>query len=142
MTTTQSATPATPSAPIALAIAIIAAALALAACGGAEPQFHIFNLATTHGKLASGNDAFVVNQGDDVAFNVSSDSPGVFHIHGYDLRARVEAGGSGQIKFDAGATGRFEIAFHPADAAHHMTDMDGMTGEPDIVIAWLEVQPG
>ena len=150
----------------ALATAIAAAlTLLLAACGGGAAQAHNFDLVVMHGEVTSGSDTFVVKQGDSVTFNVGADIAGVFHVHGYDLRARVEAGGSGVIEFEADATGRFEIALHPADVSHDMSgmgmetmdgesggmeemdgegashDMSSMDGETDIVIATLEVQP-
>ena len=146
----------------AVAIAAILTLL-LAACGGGSAESHEFDLAVAHGEVTSGSDTFVVKQGDSVTFNVSADIAGVFHVHGYDLRARVEAAGGGVIEFEADATGRFEIALHPADVSHDMSgtegtesmdgqsggmegmdgshDMSAMSGEVDIVIATLEVQP-
>ncbi len=121
--------------PAALAAGLVVAlALALAACGGGGAQGRAFELAVRNGEL-TGDDTITVNQGDTVTLNLSTDSAGVFHLHGYDLRARVEAGGRGFIKFVADATGRFEIALHPTETGHDMSAMS------DIVIAWIEVQP-
>ena len=148
----------------ALAAAIaVALALTLIACGGGgSAQTHEFDLVVAHGD-AVGENTFVVMQGDTATLNVTADIAGVFHVHGYDLRARVEAGGSGVIEFEADATGRFEIALHPADVSHDVSGMEGMesmdgesggmegmddshdmsamSGEVDIVVATLEVQP-
>jgi hypothetical protein len=55
-----------------------------------------------------------VKQGDSVTLNLSSDRPGSFHIHGYDLQQEVVVGEVTPFQFLADATGRFGINFHGA----------------------------
>ena len=75
--------------------AVLVVALGLAACGGGSKESLTFELSVVGGELSGESDTFVVKQGDDVTLNVSADIAGVFHVHGYDLRARVDANGSG-----------------------------------------------
>ena len=55
-----------------------------------------------------------VKQGESVTLNLSSDRPGSFHIHGYDLQQEVVVGEVTPFQFLANATGRFGINFHGA----------------------------
>jgi heme/copper-type cytochrome/quinol oxidase subunit 2 len=50
-----------------------------------------------------------ITVGDRVRFQISSDSPLEFHLHGYDLEEEVEPGELAELVFDAKLTGRFEI---------------------------------
>ena len=47
-----------------------------------------------------------VGEGNWMRFRITSDSPLVFHLHGYDLEEEVELT---ELAFDATLTGRFEI---------------------------------
>ncbi|MBD0356094.1 MAG: hypothetical protein ICV57_02810 [Rubrobacter sp.] len=49
------------------------------------------------------------DEGDQVRFRRTSDSPLVFHLHGYDVEEEVEPGELTELAFDATLTGRFEI---------------------------------
>lgn len=50
-----------------------------------------------------------VNKGDEVAFVVDSDTADEIHVHGYDVSAEVEAGGTAKIDFTADIDGIFEV---------------------------------
>ena len=50
-----------------------------------------------------------VGEGDWMSFRITSDSPLVFHLHGYDLEEEVEPGELTKLAFDATLTSRFEI---------------------------------
>ena len=117
---------------LALAAAVVVIA---AACGGGDAEPRSFEVTLERGRVVSGETAFVVQRGAQVTLDVASDMAGVFHVHGYDLRARVEAGGAGRIAFEADATGRFTIAMHPSGP------MEGMEHGDDLTVATLEVRP-
>lgn len=126
-------------------LAVLVVALGLAACGGGSKESLSFELSVMGGELEGESDTFVVKQGDGVTLNVSADIAGVFHVHGYDLRARVDANGNGEITFEAGATGSFVIALHPSDvgdgSGHQASGGDHSDDGGDITIATLEVRP-
>ena len=50
-----------------------------------------------------------VKRGDHVVLVVNSDTADEIHVHGYDLSADVEAGGTVRIPFVADTPGRFEV---------------------------------
>ena len=50
-----------------------------------------------------------VKRGDHVVLVVRSDTADEIHVHGYDLSADVEAGGTVRIPFVADTPGRFEV---------------------------------
>ena len=99
--------------------------LMLAACGGGGPREHSFNIQLRDGKPAGGTTTFRVKQGDTVTFNITSNSAGEVHLHGYDLEAEMEPGKPVVISFTANATGRFLMEFE----------------KTKVEIGFLEVQP-
>ena len=50
-----------------------------------------------------------VNEGDSVVIVVDSDVSDEIHVHGYDIKKDVTAGGTVRIPFTADTPGRFEI---------------------------------
>ena len=50
-----------------------------------------------------------VKQGDKVVISVTSDTADEIHLHGYDLKRDVAAGGTARIPFTATIPGRFEV---------------------------------
>ena len=46
------------------------------------------------------------NQGDDIRFEVDSDTADEVHVHGYDIEEDVEAGGTVEFDFPADLEGR------------------------------------
>ncbi len=91
--------------------------LLLSACGGGEPGEASFNLAVVDGALAGDERTFLAAQGDTVTLNLSSDAPGLIHLHGYDLKETVAPGAPSAITFKADATGRFAIEMHATGTA-------------------------
>ena len=52
--------------------------------------------------------------GQEVTLNVTSDVADEVHVHGYDKKADVEAGGSVSITFIADIPGQFEVELEDA----------------------------
>ena len=73
-----------------------------------------FNLQIQNGKLTDDIDALAAYEGQTLICNVTSDSDDEFHIHGYDVKAELEAGKASQFEFKADKTGRFEVEAHKA----------------------------
>ncbi len=95
----------------------ICSLILLSACGGGEPSEVSFNLSVVDGALAGEETTFVASQGDGVTLNLSSNVPGVIHLHGYDLKETVGPGVPSVITFKADATGRFALEMHSTGAA-------------------------
>ena len=70
-------------------------------------QEKTFDLAIAQGGMTPSE--ISVDEGDEVRFRITSDSPIEFHLHGYDLEAEIEPGETAELAFDATITGRFEI---------------------------------
>ena len=92
-------------------------ALLLTACGSAAAPEEI--AVTT--KFAAGEmtpNTIQAKQGDTVTLQIESDTPGAFHLHGYDLPGDATADAPARIQFVANATGRFALTFHgsPSEA--------------------------
>ena len=58
---------------------------------------------------ASSSSAPRSKTGDQVRLKVRSDTADEIHVHGYDLKKDLEAGGSVQFAFEASIEGRFDI---------------------------------
>ena len=71
-------------------------------------QEKTFDLAIAQGSMTP-SEITPVDEGDQVRFRITSDSPMEFHLHGYDLEAEVEPGEPAELAFEATVTGRFEI---------------------------------
>ena len=98
-------------------------ALALAACGGGDPESLRFGLAIQERRLTIDGGELVVKQGDEVTLALDTDEDGTFHLHGYDLERELAVGETKTLSFTAKATGRFAITFHPGAGAHsHATE--------------------
>ena len=66
------------------------------------------------GGAVEGPESIAVALGDTIVIRVSSDVADEVHVHGYDLTADVEAGGSAAIQFDATVPGVFEVELESA----------------------------
>ena len=71
-------------------------------------QEKTFDLAIAQGSMTP-SEITPVDEGDQVRFRITSDSPMEFHLHGYDLEAEVEPGEPAELAFEATVTGRFDI---------------------------------
>ena len=114
---------------LALATAIT---IAIAACGGGgEPETLQFSLAIEERQLTIAEGELIVKQDDIVTLVVETDEDGAFHLHGYDAEAGLTAGEAATFSFDAYATGRFTITFHPGSGAHSHATEHGVMFESD-----------
>ena len=94
--------------PVVLAVvSALAAALLLASCGDDGPKDREFSIDYVSGQAS--DRVFKAKQGDQVTIKIKSDSEGEVHLHGYDIEADMEAGGTLGITFEARVTGRFLI---------------------------------
>ena len=105
-----------------LALAVLLVAVA---CDGGGPQEHSFNIQTQDGNPVGGSTTFRVKQDDTVTFNITSDTEGEVHLHGYDLEKELVPGQSVTLTLTANATGRFLIEIE----------------ETEVELGFLEVQP-
>jgi hypothetical protein len=67
------------------------------------------------GKPTGGKQKIVVNKGDVVRLNVTSDDQEQIHVHGFDIEKEVSPGSPAQFKFTADIEGRFEVESHTTD---------------------------
>ena len=105
--------------------------LALAACGGGDPESLRFGLSIQERQLASVDGELVVKQGDEVTLALDTDEAGSFHLHGYDLEQELAVGETRTLSFTANATGRFGITFHPGVGGHSHATEHGVMFESD-----------
>lgn len=84
-----------------------------------------YRVTVRNAKPVGGIEAIKVNKGDDVRLVVKSDTADEIHIHGYDLKQNVEAGGSAAFKFKATIDGAFEI-----ELEDHKEQIAELTVEP------------
>ena len=68
----------------------------------------------SHNQYYSLNDNSVIKlrQGDTLTINLTSEIPGGFHIHGYDILNDVDTDTTINFSFVANATGKYEMVFH------------------------------
>jgi FtsP/CotA-like multicopper oxidase with cupredoxin domain len=79
----------------------------------AQPAFTTIRVA--NGKPVGGIKTITVKKGDRVRIEVRSpDTSDEIHLHGYDLKRDLEAGGRVRFSFDAGVEGIFEIELESA----------------------------
>ena len=105
--------------------------LALAACGGGDPESLEFSLTIQERQLTIDGGELVVKQGDEVTFALDTDEDGAFHLHGYDLERELTVGETATLSFTANATGRFGITFHPGVGEHTHATEHGVMFESD-----------
>jgi len=80
--------------------------------GGSEdnaPSSPIPTITITDGEPEGGIADLSFDQGDDVRFEVDSDTADEVHVHGYDIGEDVEAGGTVKFDFPADLEGVFEV---------------------------------
>jgi len=84
-----------------------------------------YRVTVKNAKPVGGIEAIKVNKGDEVRLVVKSDTADEIHIHGYDLKQDVEAGGNAAFKFKATIDGAFEI-----ELENHGEQIAELTVEP------------
>jgi FtsP/CotA-like multicopper oxidase with cupredoxin domain len=81
----------------------------------APPAAQFTQIRVANGKPAGGVQTITVKQGDRARIEVSSrDTSDEIHLHGYDLKRDLKAGGSVRFSFVANAEGIFEMELEGA----------------------------
>jgi hypothetical protein len=75
-----------------------------------------------------------VHKGDRLRWLITSNTSGELHLHAYRISVRLQPGRPGELAFDAFATGRFRVEWHP----DLQPPAGGHAAAP---LAVLEVQP-
>lgn len=95
---------------------ISALVLGVAGCGGGSratsttpPPGVQVHIVVKGGEPVGGVKRATIHKGAAVLIRVKSDVADEIHLHGYDLSAPVDAGGTATIEFLADITGRFEL---------------------------------
>jgi hypothetical protein len=78
------------------------------------PEPEIQTVRVVNGKPQGGVKTLSFKKDDQVRFKVRSDTADEIHVHGYDLKQDVEAGGSVQFAFKGDIEGRFEVELENA----------------------------
>ena len=115
---------------------VLAATIALAACGSSEetnttsattatrpgdkPESasmggKVPTIVVRSGEPVGGIKQLEYNAGDEIRFEVSSDAAEEIHVHGYDLEKEVVPGKATSFSFPATIDGIFEIELHSTD---------------------------
>jgi hypothetical protein len=81
---------------------------------GAPPAPAVQTIRVVNGKPQGGVKTLSFKKGDQIRFKVQSDTADEIHVHGYDLKKDVTAGGSVQFSFKGGIEGRFEVELENA----------------------------
>ena len=97
-------------------VVLLCQLLGCASMAAAQPPETVFDLKLEKGRVAQSMRLIRVKQGDAVKLRWTTDRPIVLHLHGYDIEAKVEPGGSAEMAFTARATGRFPIEEHKPNA--------------------------
>lgn len=109
--------------------------IAAAAASAAGSTDRIFELTILRGTLPAEQRVLRAHKSDTVRLRLTSDAPGEIHLHGYRLVAKLAPAGPGELVFNAHATGRYRLEWHPAGET---SKPGGHHGPP---LATLEVRP-
>ncbi len=101
-------------------------AMMVAACGSSgEPEEVTFDLRIADRAIAGFESGLEVKQDDIVTFNITSDEPTSFHLHGYDHELELAPDVTESFAFTANAAGSFPITVHVGTGSggegHHET---------------------
>ena len=91
----------------------------------AAPRPTTVRIAVVGGVPRGGIVRATVHQGDHVVLVVTSDVADEVHLHGYDLKTEVAAGGTARLPFRATIPGRFEV-----ELESRSTQIADLTVEP------------
>lgn len=72
-----------------------------------KPSVKVFYLSVKNNKHVLGPSVLRVNQEDKVTIQITVDSDGELHLHGYDKHVAYKKGQSAQLSFTANLSGRF-----------------------------------
>ncbi|MGC1851585.1 MAG: hypothetical protein WA687_04010 [Solirubrobacterales bacterium] len=116
------------------ALLVLAAPIALAACGGDEggsntttaveektapkapPKPAIETIVIRNGEPVGGVQELEYDAGEQIRFRVRSDRADEVHVHGYDIEQEIPAGGTATLSFPADIEGIFEVELHESEA--------------------------
>jgi hypothetical protein len=78
------------------------------------PEPEVQTVRVVNGEPQGGVKTLSFKKDDQVRFKVQSDTADEIHVHGYDLKKDVQAGGSVQFSFKGDIEGRFEVELENA----------------------------
>jgi hypothetical protein len=85
-----------------------------------------FSVIVEEGQAKGGTQTFRVSKGSEVTLKFLSDTDGVIHLHAYHLELNVIAHQEAQLQFNAKASGKFRVEWHPqANSAHNPLAHEG-----------------
>jgi len=120
-------------------------------CASGKPQEYTFQVPITTEQESNNVELQLieVKHNDTVTLIITADESGTLHLHGYDLEKTVSPDSENQLSFEAYATGRFPMTFHPDTKGNHQNHAheekaaehapDGE--EADVSLGYLEVYP-
>ena len=111
-----------------LIIAIILLGMVWQPAPANESTHPLFLLHVTGNEVAGVEGPIRVNQDDTVTLRWSAEAYAELHLHGYDIKAKIEPGATYDMVIEAHASGRFPITSHTAGGEH-------------ITLQYLEVYP-
>ena len=88
------------------------------------PEPAVKTVRVVNGQPAGGIKTISYTKGDQVRLKVVSDTADEIHVHGYDLKKDVTAGGSVEFDFKATIEGRFEVELENAGTQIAMLEVD------------------
>jgi len=88
------------------------------------PEPAVKTVRVVNGQPAGGIKTISYTKGDQVRLKVQSDTADEIHVHGYDLKKDVTAGGSVEFDFKATIEGRFEVELENAGTQIAMLEVD------------------
>jgi major membrane immunogen (membrane-anchored lipoprotein) len=83
--------------------------------GGGKPAPAIPTIVVRDGKPVGGVEELEYDAGDQIRFEVRSNTADEVHVHGYDVSEEVSAGGSATLAFPADIEGIFEVELHEGE---------------------------
>jgi hypothetical protein len=98
-----------------VAVAIVFGVLALAGCASPAGQTVTIDVTVTGGKTMQPRD-LSAHQNDTLTINITSDTEGEVHLHGYDIQFQTKAGQVVSQTFKADKTGDFPIEWEATAA--------------------------
>ena len=121
--------------------AILLAILVGASCGTGEPGEVEIPVEIQGGKLIP--ETIKVTQDDTITLKITTEHPGEFHIHTYDIQKNLETGDEVDLIFVANAAGRLRITFHEAPTGEEGHEEEGHEDEEgeEVDIGFFEVGP-
>ena len=94
----------------------------------------LLEIGVINGMLLADARLIKVQKSDRLRWRITSNTSGELHLHAYRISVRLQPGEPGELAFNAFATGRFRVEWHP--------DLQPPTGgHAASPLAVLEVQP-